>query len=158
MQRPSDTTSPADGRCCCGLHLRRRLPACEPHNLRVDGVVSPASPRLLKGFILAGDGPSWRQSVCVPLCGGPRCSGNAKRPQSSAVRWLCCACALSFSHLWGRIREKLHWELLQSTCKENRTAVKTHHRANYRGQNNMKLFASVMKYVINVQQEKYYTN
>lgn len=51
------------------------------------------------------------RGVCVLLCvpsGGPRCSGAAKRPKRSSVRWLRCACAMACLASPGMLYWMLH--------------------------------------------------
>lgn len=79
MQRPSDFNNPQWR--CYRLHFMRKCAACKPPNLSTDFSFTP---RLLDGFILAGDGPSWRQSVSH-YSGDPWCSGGAQLSDDCAA-------------------------------------------------------------------------
>lgn len=56
----SDQAISTSHTCVAASRYIARCTACKP---QVSGLVFPVAPRLLGAFSLAGDGPSWRQSV-----------------------------------------------------------------------------------------------
>ncbi len=112
MQRPSDYNNPHSRRW---LHFRGNRPRMQAS--KPPGSL-PGCSSLVKLFRSCRR-RSPMEAVCVPLCGnsgGPPCSGNAKRPQRSPVRWLRCACALRCS-----------WSASEYCTVRNNHYTHTHH-------------------------------